>query len=77
MSLRVSTVRHDVGERDVLHRRVGRLLQGDGVVGVGDDLAVDADGDVLAGRRDGDRMRGGGLEYGAVGHVMGNAVVRP
>ena len=51
-----------------MHRGIGGLLQRQRVVGVGDELAVDAHSHMLAGRFDGDRMLGGGLEDGSVSH---------
>ena len=60
-------------ERNVLNCRIGRLLQGQGGTGVGDDLAVDANDDVAIGRRDGDRVFGGRLPDGALGHTDFNA----
>ena len=60
--------RYDVGLRDVLHGWIRRLLQRQRVVGIGNDLAIDTDRDVLAGRLDGDRMGLGGLKYGAIAH---------
>ena len=50
-------LRHiDVLARDVLHRGIGRLLQGQGLVGVGHAFAVHGDRDPAFRRRDGDRM---------------------
>ncbi len=50
--------------RDVLHGRVARLAQGEGAAGVGDHLAVEADGHAAGGGLDGDRVVGSGLAHG-------------
>src|SRR6202030_3144752 len=50
-------LRHiDVLARDVLHRGIGRFLQGQGLAGIGDAVAVHGDRDPAVRRRDGDRM---------------------
>src|SRR4051794_28063725 len=59
----------DVSERDVLHRRVGRLLQRQRVDGVGDDLSGDGHGDPCAGGLDGDGMVRSWQQDLLVGHA--------
>src|SRR6266852_3980694 len=50
-------LRHiDVLARDVLHRGIGRFLQGQGLAGIGDAYAVNGGRDPAFRRRDGDRM---------------------
>ena len=49
-----------VAARDVLHDRIARFLQAQGVGAVGDDLAAEADNDAALGGRDGNRMIGAG-----------------
>src|SRR6267143_1015157 len=63
-----SQLRHiDVLARDVLHRRISRFLQGQGLAAIGDAFAVHGDRDPAFGRRDGHRMiRPGNLDWLAV-----------
>src|SRR5258705_13476924 len=70
-------LRHiDVLARDVLHCGIGRLLQGQGLVGVSHAFAVHGDPDPAVRQRDGDRMiRSRSLDQLAV-HLLSSSTAR-
>ncbi len=59
----------DIGQGNILHRRIGRFLQCQSATRVSDRVPGELDDDMALCRRDGDRMVGTGDPGLTVGHV--------